>query len=452
MSPKTMDMTKGSPMSLLVRFALPLMVGNIFQQLYTVVDTMVVGKALGVGALAALGAADWLNWLMLGAVQGFTQGFAVLMAQDFGAKRYDDLRRTIGNSAVLCAICAAMLLAVGQVFLEPVLNLLQTPEGIFNDSALYLRIMFAGVPVIMAYNLFACILRSLGDGRTPLYAMIVACTINIGLDLLFVTVFHWGIAGAAAATLIAQCCSAVFCLVQLRRIQLIRLGRQELRLNGALCKRLMRLGASMAFQFTVISVGGLLVQFVINGFGVIFIAGFTASNKLYGVLEIAASSFGFAIVTYVGQNLGAGRIDRIRLGQRAAIVLSLVTSLLIAVLMILFGRTILSGFISGTPQEVADTMKIAYYYLTIMSLALPVLYFLYAARSALQGMENAALPLASGIVELLMRTGAAFLLPLVIGQDGVFYAEVLAWFGADLVLIPGYLITIRKYERMKIDS
>ena len=223
-------------------------------------------------------------------------------------------------------------------------------------------------------------------------------------------------------------------------------------MNGAPCKRLMRLGASMAFQFTVISVGGLLVQFVINGFGVIFIAGFTASNKLYGVLEIAASSFGFAIVTYVGQNLGAGRIDRIRLGQRAAIVLSLVTSLLIAVLMILFGRTILSGFISGTPQEVADTMKIAYYYLTIMSLALPVLYFLYAARSALQGMENAALPLASGIVELLMRTGAAFLLPLAIGQDGVFYAEVLAWFGADLVLIPGYLITIRKYERMKIDS
>ena len=188
MTPKTMDMTKGNPMSLLIRFALPLMVGNVFQQLYTVVDTMVVGKALGVGALAALGAADWLNWLMLGIVQGFTQGFAVLMAQDFGAKNYDALRKTVGNSAVLCAVCAVSLVVLGQMFLSPVLTLLQTPSDIAPGSALYLRIMFAGVPVVMAYNLFACILRSLGDGRTPLYAMIVASAVNIGLDLLLVLV------------------------------------------------------------------------------------------------------------------------------------------------------------------------------------------------------------------------------------------------------------------------
>lgn len=208
MASQTKNMTTGKPGKLILSFALPLMLGNVFQQLYTVVDTMVVGKYLGVNALAALGAADWMNWMMLGIVQGFTQGFGILMAQKFGAGKEDQLKKVIGNSVFLSAVFAIFLVLLGQTIAVPVLKLLQTPETILGDTLLYLRIMFAGIPIVMAYNLLACILRSLGDGKTPLHAMIVASFTNIALDLLFVMVFHWGIAGAAIATLLAQLVSA----------------------------------------------------------------------------------------------------------------------------------------------------------------------------------------------------------------------------------------------------
>ena len=447
MTPGTKDMTTGRPLSLLVRFALPLMVGNIFQQLYTVVDTMVVGKALGVGALAALGASDWLNWMMLGMIQGLTQGFAVLMAQAFGGKQLENLKKTLGNSLVLCILSTGVLLLLGQTLLQPVLRLMRTPDSVIGDSALYLRIMFGGIPIVMASNFLACVLRSVGDSKTPLYAMIVACVANIGLDCLFVLVFGWGIPGAAAATLIAQCCSALYCLLRLGRIDIIRFEKTHLRLDRKLSGNLLRLGISMAFQNMVIALGGLVVQYVVNDCGVLFLAGVTATNKLYGVLEIAATSFGFAMTTYVGQNYGAGRFDRIHQGQRAGYALAIGTSVLIAALMAVLGKPILSGFISGTPQEVAETLGISLRYLMVMSLCLPVLYAIYVSRSSLQGIGNAAIPVASGLVELLMRTVMVFLLPVFLGNEGVFFAEVSAWVGADLVLIPGWFFVIRKVEK-----
>lgn len=433
-------------MGLLIRFALPMMVGNVFQQLYTVVDTMVVGNALGVGALAALGASDWLNWLMISMVQGLTQGFAVLMAQAFGAREQEKLRHVIGLSTLLCAIGAVVLVLLGQTMLKPVLTLLHTPQDIMGDAVLYLRIIFAGLPISMAYNIFASILRSLGDSRTPLSAMITACAVNIVLDLLFVLAFRWGIAGAAAATLIAQCASTIVCFARLRKMEEMRLREQHFRWDWRLVGNLLRLGATMAFQFMIIAVGGLVVQSIVNKCGVVFIAGVTATNKLYGILEIAATSFGFAIVTYVGQNLGAGKIDRIRRGQRSAYILSVVTALLIAAAMLLTGKFILGSFISGTPEETAEALDIAYRYLTIMNIGLPILYILHATRSALQGLGNASCPFTSGVVELVMRVAVALILPGFVGPEGIFYAEVLAWVGADLVLIPGYILTLRKHQ------
>ena len=209
MSVKVKDMTTGSPMKLIVTFALPLMVGNIFQQMYTVVDTMVVGKSLGVDALAALGATDWLYWMVLGMIQGVAQGFGILMAREFGAKQLESLRRVVGSSISLAAICSVLFLIIGQLAAKPVLQRLNTPAAIMNWATLYLRVMLLGIPIVMAYNLLATILRSLGDGQTPLYAMIVAAISNIVLDLLFVLVFRWGIAGAAIATLIAQAISRI---------------------------------------------------------------------------------------------------------------------------------------------------------------------------------------------------------------------------------------------------
>ena len=330
MGAKITDMTVGKPLPLIISFALPLMVGNIFQQLYTVVDTMVVGKALGVDALAALGATDWLYWMWLGMVQGITQGFGILMAREFGAKQYERLRCAVGSSVSLAVLSGVLLLVLGQALAEPVLKLLNTPEEILQGALLYIRIMFLGIPVVMAYNLLAAILRSLGDGQTPLYAMVVAALSNIALDLLFVLVFQWGIAGAAIATLIAQGISGIYCLQKIRKIDFMVLNRSHLRLKFAMVGRLLSLGFPMAAQNAIIAIGGMIITAVVNGYGVAFIGGFTAANKLYGVLEIAATSYGYAMITYVSQNLGAARIQRIKTGMGWAVAVALATSALIA--------------------------------------------------------------------------------------------------------------------------
>ncbi|MDE6063025.1 MAG: MATE family efflux transporter [Lachnospiraceae bacterium] len=444
MTARMKNMTEGKPASLILAFALPLMIGNVFQQLYTVVDTMVVGKALGVNALAAIGAADWMNWMMLGVIQGITQGFGILMAQQFGAGKYDELRKTVGCSITLSLFSSVLLLCAGQIIAHPILSLLQTPPEIIGDALLYLRIMYLGIPIVMAYNLLATILRSLGDSRTPLLAMIAAAIVNIALDLLFVLVFGFGIGGAAAATLIAQLFSILFCLYHIRKIEILSLCRSDFSLQDRLSAKLLMLGAPMAFQNAVISIGGMIVQFVVNGSGVIFIAGFTATNKLYGVLEIAATSYGYSMVTYTGQNLGAGRTERIRKGMRAAILIALATSAVIAAIMLLGGRAILSCFISGTPQEVEQTLYVAYYYLAIMSLCLPILYILHVTRSTIQGVGNTVLPMVSGIAEFIMRAATAILLPMAIGETGIFYAEIMAWVGADLILICSYFAVMKK--------
>lgn len=448
MASRIKNMTDGKPAVLILTFALPLMLGNVFQQLYTVVDTMVVGKALGVTALAALGSADWLNWMMLGIIQGITQGFGILMAQEFGASKFEELRKTVGSSIMLSFLSSIVLLCTGQWIARPVLVLLQTPPEIIGNALLYLRIMYLGIPIVMSYNLFATVLRSLGDGRTPLLAMIVAAVVNITLDLLFVLVFGWGIGGAAAATLIAQLFSSLFCLYHIRKIEILAISPCDFVLQGHRPVKLLMLGFPMAFQNAVISVGGMIVQFVVNGFGVIFIAGFTATNKLYGVLEVAATSYGYSMVTYAGQNLGAGKVDRIRRGTRAAVMISLVTSAVIAAVMLLGGRAILSCFISGTPQQFEQTLQIAYYYLAIMSIFLPVLYILHVIRSTIQGMGNTVLPMVSGIAEFLMRAVTAVLLPMLIGENGIFYAEIMAWAGADVILICSYFFVVKKTKKL----
>lgn len=444
MSDRIRSMTEGSPTRLLITFALPLMLGNVFQQLYTVVDTAVVGQGVGVTALAAIGAADWLNWLVLSVVQGFAQGFSILMAQYFGAKDYRQLSKTVGASATLCAVAAVVMLALSQGLSQPVLKLLNTPDDIIGDSLLYLRIIFAGIPIITAYNLLASILRALGDSKTPLYAVVVATVVNIGLDLLFVLVFHWGIAGAAGATIIAQTVSTVYCCINVRRVTILELRKDDFRPTRSMTVTLLKLGSPVAMQNAIISAGGMVVQSVVNKYGMLFIAGFTATNKLYGLLEIAATSYGYAVTSFVGQNLGGGLIKRIRKGMRSAAVIALLTSAAITVAMLLLGKLFLGMFISGTPQEVEASMYIAYKYLAVMSLFLPVLYMLHIYRSALMGLGDTVVPMVSGFVEMVMRVGIALLLPLVL-EDGIYFAEVGAWTGAAVLLVSAYFVRMRKY-------
>lgn len=440
------NLTEGNPWKLILFFALPLMLGNVFQQMYTVVDTAVVGKGIGVEALAALGASDWLNWMMLGMLQGFTQGFGILMAQKFGAGEYGRLRQVVANALVLCLILAVLMTACGEGFLEIFLDLLKTPEEIKPVSMSYMRIIFAGLPVVIAYNIAASVLRALGNGKTPLVAMIIASVTNIILDLLFVLVFEWGVEGAAIATVIAQCISAVYCFWHVSRIKILRLCREDWKIERALCGNLMKLGIPMAFQNTIIAVGGMIVQSIVNGFGVAFLAGYTATNKLYGLLEIAATSYGFAMTTYAGQNLGAGKINRISKGMRAGIVLGILTSFVIAGIMILLGKTILSCFITADAGQGMEALRIGYQYLVMMSAGLPMLYILYICRSCVQGLGNTILPMGSGIAEFIMRTASAMFLPAMVGGVGVMYAELLAWLGADLILVPSYFIVMNKIK------
>lgn len=444
MSQTVRKMTEGHPVHLMIVFALPLMAGNIFQQMYTILDTIVVGRFLGVEALAAVGAADWLNWMVLSSIVGFAQGFSIPIAQSFGAKDYEGLRKTLGASVILGAVLSILLLMVGQGITVPVLHLLETPDSILGMAVEYLRSLFWGIPVVMAYNIASAVLRSLGNSRTPLYAMIIASIINVVLDVVFVTVFHWGVRGAAIATVMAQFFAFLFCLAALRRIDFLSMSRKDFREGRTQFGKLLKLGSPLAFQNAIISIGGLVVQYVVNGFGVLFVAGFTATNKMYGILESAAISYGYAVTTYTGQNLGAGEYGRIKSGVRQAAVLAVITSAVISLLMFLFGRAILSLFISGTPEEVQQVLGIAYRYLMVMAAVLSVLYLLYVYRSALQGLGDTLLPMVSGIIELLMRISAALLLPRFIGQSGIYYAEVAAWTGAAIFLIISYLYRIRQ--------
>ena len=446
MTAKVRDMTKGNPGRLILMFAVPLMVGNVFQQLYTMVDTVVVGQVAGVQALAALGAVEWSMWMVLGVSSGITQGFAILMAQDYGARKWKQLKKTVAHSYVLTAITAVLLFLTSQIFAHWILSFLNTPDNIIGMSLLYLRIVFCGIPVVAAYNVFAGVLRSLGNSRTPLVAMVIAAGINIVLDLVFVAGLHMGVAGAVLATVIAQCFSALYCFIIVRKIEIVHITKEDFRTVPGLNRKLLSLGTPILFQDVIISVGGLAVQFVVNGYGFLFVAGFTATNKLYGILEMAAISYGYAIVTYVGQNLGAGQITRIKKGVHISGFLAFLTSAFISVMMFIFGKHILRMFISGDPAQTEQVLGIAWHYLSIMASVLCILYFLYVYRSALQGLGDTMIPMLSGVVEFFIRVGVALLLPKVMGQNGIFYAEITAWTGAAVLLAVSYYIRIRKFR------
>ena len=349
-------------------------------------------------------------------------------------------------SVWLCAGIAILLSGVSQLALRPALRLIQTPDNIFADAAMYLHICYGGIVIIMAYNLLAAILRALGDGKTPLYAMVIAAVLNIGLDFLFVVGFHWGIAGAAVATVIAQCCSAGVCLRAVRRISLLQMDAESWKPDGAYLKKLLRLGMPLALQNIIISVGGLGVQSIINGFGYLFIAGFTAANKLYGLVELAAVSFGFAAATYVGQNLGARQYARIRRGVRVACLMAFCTSLVVSAVTLFFGHSLIGLFVSKTEPQYDMVLQTAYTYLTVLCVPLSVLYLLHVYRSALQGLGNMVIPLISGFAELFFPA-ALCRAASTIWKRHFFYAETPLGPVRQSLLIVSYYLQIRTLGR-----
>lgn len=445
---KHINMTQGKPLKLLVSFAIPLMFGNIFQQLYTVVDTAIVGRGVGLDALAALGSVDWLNWMVLGLAFGFTQGFSVRISQKFGEGDMEGLKQIAGQSAFLSAAISVVSTLLVQLALPLILTLLNVRDDLRGTATLYTRILLGGMTASVFYNYCASVLRAIGDSRTPLVAMVVASVVNIALDCVAVFLLGWGVAGAAAATVAAQCLAGVICLWKIFATPDLRFGWKQVIPVWADCRDLLKIGTPIAAKNTVIAVGGMAIQSIVNGFSVSFIAGFIATNKLYGLLEIAAISYSYAVTTYVGQNYGAGNFDRIRKGVRSATSLSLITSVVIAVVMLVFGRNIISLFISSEdPGMVAAASDTSYVYLCVMSAFLPVLYLLYVFLSALQGIGKTVSTMVSGIIELVSRVSFAVVVAWIGIEYLIFGAEVTAWLGAAIFLGVSYFLAMRKLDK-----
>ena len=446
MAARTRDMTRGNPTKLILSFCLPIIAGNLFQQFYSLVDTLVIGQVEGVTALAAVSAAGWLDWTVLGLAMGMAQGFSIQIAQSFGARKTDELRRAAGQSILLSAILTVVLTVLSEALLWPVLVLLRTPENTIALTLQYLRVIFGGVVFVMAFNLLSGFLRSLGDSRTPLIAMTTAALCNIGLDILFVAVFRWGVNGVSIATVLSQGLSSLICLLALRKTSVIRLSRADWKPDLRMMQRLMILGVPVAFQNLIISIGGLVLQRVVNGFGFIFMAGFNAATRLTGLIELAGHSLGSAVGTFAGQNLGARKLDRVRLGLRRSAQIAVGLALAVALLVVMFGRSVLSLFINDAPALVEQVLTVGCRYLYVASSGLFMLYLLFVYRSTLQGLGDTVTPMVSGVIELVMRIGNALLLPLLIGEWGVYIAEISAWIGAAVFLIWGY------YRRMRLLS
>ena len=447
MQPRTKDMTSGSPTRLILMFSLPMILSNLLQQVYSLVDSVVVGRIEGVTALTAVTASGWLDWAVISIAIGLSQGFAIQIAQSFGAGDHRTTRRACGQSILLSAATFLLMETVAQLSLYPILRLLRTPEDFIDLTALYLRIIFAGMPLVIGSNLLSGFLRSVGNSRTPLVAMVLATFTNIVLDILFVAKFHWGVAGVAIATSLAQGVSFLVCLWAVIRLPMLHPQRDDLRPDFPMMRQLMRLGGPIAFQFIVISIGGLILTRVVNGFGFIFVAGYNAAARLQGPLEMVGGSISASLGTFAGQNFGAGKLDRVRKGVRSCAFITVAIALLLAAVIIPLRREILSLFVQDDPAVVEQVLDYGSNFLTVMASGICALYVLFTYRSALQGLGDTFIPMMSGFVELAMRLGCALLLPPLIGEWGVYLAEIFAWLGAAVLLAIGYFRRIRALSR-----
>ncbi len=442
-------MTSGNPKRLIFKFMLPVVGGNFLQQLYTVADAAIVGRGVGVDALAAVGATDWIYWFLLWAAAGFGQGFAVVIATAFGEKDMSKLRNSIKISIVLSVIIGVVFSAAGIFLAEPVLRLLNTPENIFDDACTYISVMYSGILIIAVYNTLAGILRALGDSRNPFIGLLISTIMNIVLDLIFVMVFHWGVAGAAVASVISQGASGVYCFIVFRKISIIKSDGEERKADKATVKELWNKGLATSFQYAIIAVGGILVQFALNSMGFLYVAGFTATNKIYGVLEAISLAMGSAMMIYTSQNYGAGNIDRIKEGTRISLVFGIVISIVLGIIMIAFGKFILMFFIDQNSAVAGSVLIIAYRYLFVMSCMLIMLYVINTYRYIVMALDRMKIVVVSSCMEFAGRTVMTILAVTVFGAAGVYFIEVSAWTCSALILFVAYYAIIHKLQKNK---
>lgn len=434
MKSHTKNMTEGNPTKLILLFSLPILAGTVFQQLYNLVDTFVVGRAEGVAALAAVSSTGWLDWTLLGLIIGLAQGFSIQIAQCFGAGEYDKLRRAAGHGLVLSVIVVAVLEIIAQSSLRLILTIMNTPADTFELTFIYLRIVFCGLPLVMGYNLFSGFLRSVGNSRTPTIAITCSAICNIILDVVFVLYLRWSVVGVAVATVISQGLSCLICLISILHLPIFKISRDDLQLTREVTGRLMQLGLPIAFQNLIISVGGLILQSVVNAQGLIFMAGYNAASRLQGLMEMAGTALRGAVSTFIGQNFGAKKMNRVKLGLRKSVQMAVLMAILIGGAVIIWGKQLLRLFIRDDPAIVEQVLIYGYRFLVFMGASLFALYLLFVLRSALQGLGDTFTSMISGVLELLMRSGCALILPLLMGEWGIYTSGVISWFGATVLL------------------
>ena len=438
----TKDMTSGNPLKLIIGFAIPMFLGMLFQQFYSMVDTVIVGKFLGVGPLAGVGSTSSLNFLVIGFCTGVCNGFAIPVSQMFGAKRDSELRRFVANSAWLCVIFSVVITTAIVACCRPLLTLMHTPKDIFEYAYVYIVIIFLGIPTTFLYNVTAAIIRSLGDSRSPVVFLAIASGINIVLDIVFIVAFHMGVEGPALATVISQGISGLLSLFYMKKkFEILRISKEEWKMRGSYMKTLCYMGIPMGLQYSVTAIGTLVIQAAINGFGSMTVAGVTAAQRINAFISCPIEAIGATMAPYSGQNMGAGKLDRVGKGLRDASLLGFVISAVLFVFVLLTGKQLSLLFL-----DTADAQVVAYSYrfLVFTAAGYCLLVLVNTVRFTIQGMGFSVFAITSGVLEMIARSLAGLVVVPLIGYTGIYLAHPMAWIFADAFLIPAFFYCKKK--------
>lgn len=439
------DMTMGKPFKMILNFTIPVFIGNIFQQFYSMVDAIIVGKFVGTKGLAAVGATGTITFLILGFLMGLTAGFTVLTSQKFGAGKMEEMRQTVGNAAVLSAIVSAIMTAVSMLGMRTLLVFMHTPADIFDDAYTYIMIICGGIFAQVLYNILASILRALGNSRTPLYFLIISAVLNIILDLVFIIVFHWGAPGAAWATVISQGVSGILCLVYIvKYVPELRLKKSDWKLRGNLVKSQISVGIPMGLQFSITAIGTMMVQSALNMLGSYHVAAFTAGNKIENIFTQAYVALGTAMATYNAQNIGAGKLERVRDGFRKANIIGIGYSIITGIVLVTVGKYLSYLFISDNAAEVIPMVDT---YLRCVGIFLIPLHFVNVLRNGIQGMGYGILPMMAGVAELAGRGVTAVIAAERMSYFGTCMASPMAWIIASALLIGMYFYVMKDMKK-----
>ncbi len=438
----TRDLTEGRPLKQIISFALPLLFGVLFQQLYSFVDTAVVGRFLGAERLAAVGATGSVNFLVIGLCLGLCSGFSIPIAQAFGAKDEGEIRRCVWHAVILSGVLSVIFAVVSFALCKPLLRLMNTPEEILDHSAEYIGIIFAAIPCCVLYNMAGGILRSLGDSRTPVVFLVLASIVNIVLDLFLIIACGMDVAGAAVATAVSQLLSGIGCvIVMIRRFPVLHLRREDRRFHPVLARKMLGTGLPMGLQFSITAIGSVMVQWSVNGLGVNAVAAVSGAVKLSAFFACVFDALASTMATYSGQNMGARKLDRIHQGLRCTSVLGITYCLLAFGIVVLFARPLLGLFIDAEAAPEVTAMGVQF--LTVNAAFYIPLLFVNIVRLSIQGMGFTRVAMLAGLFEMIARTAVALFVVPVSGFTGACFANPAAWVLADLFLFPCYFQVMR---------